>query len=403
MELNTRAILVFIVVFSIISIIANAWSSTTGNSIIYFDNNATTRTFDHSVALMSHIYRHAYGNASANYKLGARSKQILESCRKHMAEMLKCAPCEIFFTSGATESNNIAIRGVYTKHRDRGKHIVMTAIEHPSVAETINSLPGAEVTVLPVDKYGKVDLADLRNAIRKDTILVSIIVGNNELGVIQDIRGMAAICRRAKVHMHADLTQIVGKYDVNLASLGVDSAAGSGHKFHGPKATGVLFLKKGTYFDSCISGGHQEKNIRAGTENIPGIVGMCYSLHICMQKLERGEHKQVQAMRTWIRDELVRLYPDSTVNEHPVDQMYNTLSICLPVSARKLVMHLDKRGICVNTGSACSKGAGSKILAAIGLPAEKQDGVVRISLGFMNTWSDCKALVKAVRDFGRQK
>lgn len=364
--------------------------------IIYLDNNGTTKIFNESLQLMDYIYKHYYGNASGVYKLGSKSKKLLETCRNRLAKMLQCAACEIYFTSGATESNNIAIRGVFSKHLQKGKHIVTTTIEHPSVDETVKSLHGADVTFVPVDKYGKLDLLELENAIRPDTILVTVIMGNNEIGTLQNIRGISEICKRKKVHFHCDMTQVIGKYKIDLTELGVDSATGSGHKFHGPKACGFLFLKKGVYFDSCQTGGHQEKNIRAGTENIPGIVGMTYSLYLCYQRLDKGQDIEIKEMRDWIKEILQAYIPGSIVNGHPEDQMYNTLSMCLPVSSRKLINLLDNHDICINTGSACSKGKTSQVLDAIGVPLHLQEGSIRMSLGFMNTFDECRTAVKYI-------
>jgi cysteine desulfurase len=358
--------------------------------IIYLDNNGTTRIFDETLIVMDHIYKYYYGNASGVYKLGSKSKKLLEDCRSNLAGLLHCEPCEVFFTSGATESNNLAIRGIYAKHKERGKHVITTTVEHPSITETVLSLEGADVTFLAVDKYGKIDIKELQSSIRKDTVLVTVIMGNNEIGTIQDIRAISKVCKQKDVHFHCDMTQIIGKYNINLKDLGVDSATGSGHKFHGPKATGFLYLKTNAFFETCVTGGGQEKNIRAGTENIPGIVGMCHSLAICNALLKQNHHIAIKEKRDWIKQTLEQRIPNCIINGHPTDMMYNTLSICLPVNSRKVIMKLDEQDICVNTGSACSKGHSSKVLTAIGLPKEKQDGSMRISLSFMTTWEECK-------------
>lgn len=358
--------------------------------VIYLDNNGTTRIFDETLEVMDHTYKHYYGNASGVYKLGSKSKKLLETCRSNLAKLLNCEPCEVFFTSGATESNNLALRGIYSKHKERGKHVITTTVEHPSVTETVLSLEGADVTFLPVDKYGKIDIKQLESAIRKDTVLVSVIMGNNEIGTIQDIRTISKVCRHKDVHFHCDMTQIIGKYVIDLNELGVDSATGSGHKFHGPKATGFLYLKTTAFFETCVTGGGQEKNIRAGTENVPGIVGMCHSLAICDSLLKRGQHLTTKEKRDWMKTTIQAHIPDCIINGHPTDMMYNTLSICLPVSSRKVIMKLDEHDICVNTGSACSKGQSSKVLDAIGVSKDKQEGSMRISLSFLTTWEECE-------------
>lgn len=357
---------------------------------IYLDNNGTTRIFDETLNVMDHVYKNYYGNASGVYELGAKSKRLLEDCRKQIAELLKCQSCEVFFTSGATESNNLAIRGIYSKHKERGNHVITTSVEHPSVTETVKSLEGADITFLPVDRHGKVDLNQLKSAIRKDTILVTVIMGNNEIGTIQDVESISRICRSKGVHFHCDMTQIVGKYLVDLEKLGVDSATGSGHKFHGPKATGFLYLKKTAFFETCVTGGGQEKNIRAGTENVPGIVGMCHSLAICHELLKKKHDVVIKQQRDYMKSMITRHIPQTIINGHPNDMMYNTLSLCVPVNSRKLIMKLDEYGICVNTGSACSKGQSSKVLDAIGVSPELQQGSMRISLSYMNTWEECR-------------
>jgi cysteine desulfurase len=395
------ALLVLIMIIMIIIVFKlTKYTDVQGNVriITYLDNNGTTKIFNESLELMDHIYKYYYGNASAIYGLGAKSKKLLETCRNRMSKMLNCDSCELYFTSGATESNNIAIRGVYTKHTQKGKHIITTSIEHPSVSETVKSLEGSEVTFLPVDKYGRINLLELENAIRQDTILVTVIHGSNEIGTIQDIKAIADICKRKKIHFHVDMTQMIGKYRIDLNALGVTSATGSGHKFHGPKATGFLYLQKGKYFQTCISGGHQEKNIRSGTENVPGIVAMTYSLYICNHLLRKNKDKEIRAMRDWMRDTLVSNIPSLIVNGNKDDryQMYNTLSICLPVNSRKVVMMLDKNNIYVNTGSACSKNKLSSVLHAIGLTEKEREGSLRISLGFLNTWEDCQIGVKSI-------
>lgn len=364
--------------------------------MIYLDNNGTTKIFEDSLQTMDHVYKYYYGNASGIYSLGSKSKKLLEQCRVKMGKLLNCESCEVFFTSGATESNNIAIRGIFSKHMEKGKHVITCNIEHPSVYETVKSLDGADVTFVKVDNYGKVHLQDLENAIRKDTVLVTIIMGNNEIGTLQDIKAIAKICKRKGVHFHCDMTQTIGKYIIDLKELGVDSATGSAHKFHGPKAAGFLFLRQGTYFESCIKGGHQERNMRSGTENIPGIVAMCYSLYLTNVMIQRGKAKEIETMRNWMKEQLLKYVPDAKVNGHPTDLMYNTLSICLPVNSRKLINMLDKENICVNTGSACSQGKTSSVLDAIGVDPQLQQGSLRISLGFLNTWQDCTIAVDKI-------
>jgi cysteine desulfurase len=363
---------------------------------VYLDNNGTTRIFDEALGLMNYVYQYYFGNASAIYKYGAKSKQILEMSRVSIANVLSCQNKEIYFTSGATESNNILIRGVYNKNKGKGKHVITTNIEHPSVYETVKSLEGVDITFLKVDKYGLINLHELASSIRDDTVLVTIIMGNNEIGTLQDVRSISDICKKRNVHFHCDMTQVIGKYIVDLKALGVSSACASGHKFHGPKSTGFLYITKGAEFESCMSGGHQEHNMRSGTENIPGIVSMSYALNLCHKMLANGQHKTITQMRDWMKQQLLTNIPGTISNGHPEKALYNTLSLCLPLDSRKLIEKLDKVHISINTGSACSKGASSRILDAIGVPAQAQKGSIRVSFGFLNDWNDCMNATKYI-------
>jgi cysteine desulfurase len=365
-------------------------------NIIYLDNNGTTKIFPGALDKMNMVYNKYYGNASGLYTLGGDSKRLLEDSRHKISQLLGCNSCEIYFTSGATESNNIAIRGIYQKHKSKGNHVVTSSIEHPSVTETVKSLQGAKITTIPVDSFGIIDYNALNDSLSRDTVLVTIIMGNNEIGTIQDVKRIAAICKAKNIHFHCDMTQVIGKYKVDLNEIGVDSATGSGHKFHGPKATGFLYLRKGTNLDSCMSGGHQEKNVRSGTENIPGIVAMIWALQHCYDLIDKGKDTEIMKLRNYMRDQILEKVPGVKINGHPKHSLYNTLSICIPTNSRRVVELLDEKGICVNTGSACSKGSESTILSAIGTPVQLQKGSLRISLGFLNTNSEIKYATKNI-------
>lgn len=394
MNLNKNTVLVSCAVFIALLLFINGFGG--NKALIYLDNNGTTKIFDGALAEMNRIYKQYYGNASGVYTLGADSKRLLEDSRHKLSQLLGCDSCELYFTSGATESNNIAIRGIVQKHKKKGNHIVTCSIEHPSVTETVKSIPGTNVTIIPVDKYGMIDFHALNNALTRDTVLVTIIMGNNEIGTIQDIRRIGMMCRAKSIHFHCDMTQIIGKYKVNLHEMAVDSATGSGHKFHGPKATGILYLRKGTNLESCMSGGHQEKNVRSGTENIPGIVAMGWALKHCYKLIEQGRDNDIRRWRDEMRNELLSKIPGIKLNGHPKHGLYNTLSICVPINSRKLVELLDNEGVCVNTGSACSKGSSSTILSAIGTPTDLQKGSLRISIGFLNTESEVKRATRLI-------
>ena len=274
--------------------------------------------------------------------------------------------------------------------------IILTPIEHASVYETVESLKDrANVSYVRVDPTGRIDIRHFEElARRSDTVLACVIMGNNEIGTVQDVRALSHICKRNRVHLHCDMTQIVGRYVVNLHDLGVDTATMSAHKFHGPKGVGALYVRRGTRVTNfSTTGGSQELSYRGGTENIGGICGMVSALEHCHYLLALGGADEVRSMRDFVRKAIVKEVPDALLNGHPTDSMYNTLSLCVPLNSRAIVKTLDEAKVYVNVGCACSKGADSKTLMAIGRTPAQVNGSLRISLSYLNTMHECQRLV----------
>ena len=515
-------------------------SSGFNDGVVYADNNASTPVFPEALRDATDAYRACYANPSSIHSVGRTCNKLLERNRQEMASMLGAQAGEIVFTGGATESNNIAIRGVMkaewdrrlaatsfaeknvvkqkkedededededdkgevevegfvsditasggnaetdetdedrmmrecknspkdepcismrtknfiwnreqkailaavnkkrqdkleqeekqrlfvkkyededededeeeTSKGDEGDEeadgadytvvelpgIILTPIEHASVYETVESLKDrANVSYVRVDPTGRIDIRHFEElARRSDTVLACVIMGNNEIGTVQDVRALSHICKRNRVHLHCDMTQIVGRYVVNLHDLGVDTATMSAHKFHGPKGVGALYVRRGTRVTNfSTTGGSQELSYRGGTENIGGICGMVSALEHCHYLLALGGADEVRSMRDFVRKAIVKEVPDALLNGHPTDSMYNTLSLCVPLNSRAIVKTLDEAKVYVNVGCACSKGADSKTLMAIGRTPAQVNGSLRISLSYLNTMHECQRLV----------
>lgn len=386
-------------------------------TVVYADNNASTPPFPEALDAAHVASAKYYANASSIHGAGRESRAVIEEQRKKVAALVGVEPCEIVFTSGATESNNIIIRSVtrflevdhpkgsttdHKKVKDGSSplmKIVTTPIEHASIMQTIESMSDTiKADITPVDRYGKVNLEHFEKLLEGGGIIMAcIIIANNEIGTIQDVVALSALCRKHRVHLHCDMTQMFGKYAMNLTEMRIDSATMSAHKFHGPKGVGALYVRNGVAMtNACMTGGGQEDTRRGGTENIGGVCGMATALSMCMAMLHGGKATEIREMRDYIRTEIKRHIPGVTENGHPTDSMYNTLSLSLPVNTRKLIPVLDKERIYANVGCACSQGKGSKTLQAIGLTPAQSQGSLRISLGFMNTREDCVRLVDAI-------
>ncbi|MBI5117661.1 cysteine desulfurase NifS [Candidatus Poribacteria bacterium] len=359
---------------------------------VYLDHNATTAVSPDVLKAMLPYFEQKYGNASSVHSFGREAREAMAKARDQVAGLIGAESANIVFTSGGTESDNLAIKGIAHANEKKGKHIITSQVEHHAVLNTCKFLEkqGFEVTYLKVDKYGKVDLDQLRDSIRKDTILISIIHGNNEIGTIQDIDEIGKIGAEKGVYFHTDAVQTCGKIPVDVVRSNATLMSMSAHKIYGPKGVGALFIKKGTRIFPLQHGGHHETNRRAGTENTPGIVGMGKACELSQKSMESNYRKLVE-LRDRLQNELVERIDDTLVNGHPTDRLPNTLNICFRyVEGESMIMMLDMKGIAVSSGSACTSGSldPSHVLLAIGLPHEIAHGSLRFSLGIDNSRED---------------
>lgn len=358
---------------------------------IYLDNNATTAVAPEVFDAMRPYFVDHYGNASSVHRASVKAAAALREARKTMARVLGCDEGEIIFTSCGTESDNMAIRG--TLEESLGKrHIVTTAVEHPAVLNVVRDLEahGATVTILGVDRDGQIDLDELRDSLRDDTALVTVMLANNETGVLFPIDEIAAIVKERGVALHTDAVQAVGKVPIDLSKLNVDFLALSAHKFHGPKGVGAMFARKGTPCHSFLLGGGQERGRRAGTENVGGVVAMALALERAAQHMDHY-HTVTRDLRDRLEQGLLDAVPGAFVNGARSPRLPNTSSICFPgVDASAMLLLLDEVGICASAGSACKSGAGiaSPVLAAMGVPAGDARGMIRFSLAHDTTAED---------------
>ena len=369
---------------------------------VYADHAATTAVTDTALAAMLPHFTRDYGNPSSLYRFAQEGKTHLEEARAQVAACLNAKPEEVYFTSGGTEADNWALRGVAELMALKGKktgHIITTAIEHHAILHTAQWLEkqGYEVTYLPVDGDGLVDPANLERAIRPDTILISVMAANNEIGTIQPIAEIGAIARAHKVLFHTDAVQAVGHIPVDVEAWNVDLLSLSGHKFGGPKGIGALYMKKPLRLPALIQGGGQEKGRRSGTENVPGAAGMAAAL-----KEAAGRLPQESVRLSALRDKLIAglsVLPYTRLTGHPVKRLPGTASFVFEgVEGEALLLHLDARGICASSGSACSSASldPSHVLLSIGLPHAIAHGSLRLSLGAENTEEDVDYILKEV-------
>ena len=369
---------------------------------VYADHAATTAVTDTALAAMLPHFTRDYGNPSSLYRFAQEGKTHLEEARAQVAACLNAKPEEVYFTSGGTEADNWALRGVAELMALKGKktgHIITTAIEHHAILHTAQWLEkqGYEVTYLPVDGDGLVDPAAVEGAIRPDTILISVMAANNEIGTIQPIAEIGAIAKAHKVLFHTDAVQAVGHIPVDVEAWNVDLLSLSGHKFGGPKGIGALYMKKPLRLPALIQGGGQEKGRRSGTENVPGAVGMAAAL-----KEAAGRLPQESVRLSALRDKLIAglsVLPYTRLTGHPVKRLPGTASFVFEgVEGEALLLHLDAKGICASSGSACSSASldPSHVLLSIGLPHAIAHGSLRLSLGAENTEEDVDYILKEV-------
>ncbi|KPJ48590.1 cysteine desulfurase [candidate division TA06 bacterium DG_26] len=356
---------------------------------IYLDHNATTPTDKRVLEAMLPYFSDNFGNASSLHRFGQRAHVALEDARAQVASILGAGEKEIVFTSGGSESDNFAVKGTAYSHQDKGRHIVTSAIEHPAVLNTCEHLQerGFDVTFISVDERGVVDLNELEDAIRKDTILVTIMYANNEVGTIQPIAEISKMVKKRGILFHTDAVQAVGKLEMDVNRLGVDMLSVSAHKLYGPKGVGALYIRSGVEITPLIHGGHHEKGRRASTENLPGVVGLGKACEICMSEMKE-ESKRLTTLRERLWEGLNSRISDTTLLGHPTKRLPGTLAVAFKyVEGESVLLNLDLEGIAVSSGSACTSGSiePSHVLLAMSVPPELARGGIRLSLGRGNT------------------
>jgi len=370
--------------------------------IIYFDHAATTPLKKEVLDEMMPYLTEQYGNPSTIYKLGREAKKAIELARERVAKALNAEVQEIFFTSGGTESNNWALKGVAFANKDKGKHIITTTIEHHAVLHPLKYLEGLgfEVTYVPVEPNGIVDPQKIKEAIRNDTILISVMLANNEIGTIQPVKEIAKIAKEKGIIIHTDAVQAVGQIPVDVKDLGVDLLSLSAHKFYGPKGVGALYIKKGTKIHPFSHGGAQERNRRAGTENVAGIVGLGKAIELATQNLSEYAAK-LQKLRDKLIDGVLSKIDYVRLNGDRYNRLPNNANFSFEfIEGESLLLMLDMKGIAASSGSACTSGSldPSHVLLAIGLEHEVAHGSLRITLGEDNTEEDIDYLLEVLPD-----
>jgi len=366
---------------------------------IYMDYAATTPVDPRVLNVMKPYFLEKYGNPSSLHSFGREANRALEEARANVAGLINAEANEIVFTSGGTESNNLAIKGVAFANRDKGKHIITSAIEHDAVIEPCEWLEkqGFDVTILPVDKYGLVDPMEVEKAIRKDTILISIMMANNEIGTIQATEKIGKICSEKNVSFHTDAVQAFGKIPIDVKKMNVDLLTASAHKLYGPKGVGCLYVRKGVKIEPLLHGGGHEFGLRSTTENVAGIVGFGAATEFRKKEM-KPEAEKLKRLRDKLIKNVLKI-EHSHLNGHPKLRLPNNANFWFDfIEGESLIMHLDAKGIAASTGSACSsKSLGpSHVLLAIGLRHEQAHGSLRLTLGKYNSDKDVNYVLKVL-------
>jgi cysteine desulfurase len=359
---------------------------------VYMDHAATTFMKPEVLAAMAPYFSRHFGNPSSLYRFARESRKGVEEARAQVAAALGAEPEEVYFTAGGSEADNWAIKGVAAAAKKKGDHIVTSAIEHHAVLHPCEALEkqGFSVTYLPVDEYGRVDPGDVEDAITERTILVSVMTANNEIGTIQPVAAIGRVAHDHGVLFHTDAVQAVGAVPIDVDDMGIDLLSLSGHKFYGPKGTGALYIRRGTRIENLVHGGGQERGRRAGTENVPGIVGLGRAIELATADIE-GHNRRIAAMRDRLIREVLSEVPDTHLNGHPTERLSNNANFSFRyVEGESILLLLDAHGICASTGSACSSASlePSHVLLATGLPHEEAHGSLRLTLGDANTEDD---------------
>ncbi|CCJ34642.1 cysteine desulfurase NifS [Caloramator australicus] len=363
-----------------------------GKRFVYMDHAATTYVKKEVLEEMLPYFTENFGNPSSVYTFARKSKRAIEDAREKVAKALNALPDEIFFTGGGSEADNWAIKGVAFANKDKGNHIITTKIEHHAVLHACEYLEkhGFEVTYLDVDEYGMVDLDELKRAITDKTILITIMFANNEIGTIQPIAEIGKIAREKGIIFHTDAVQAIGNVKIDVKEMNIDLLSLAAHKFYGPKGVGALYIRKGVKIDNLIHGGGQERRRRAGTENLPGIVGLGKAIELATEDID-GHNEKIRKLRDRLLNGIMEKIPYTKLNGHPERRLPGNINVSFRfIEGESLLLLLDQFGICASTGSACSSGSldPSHVLLAIGLPHEIAHGSLRLSLGDMNTEED---------------
>jgi cysteine desulfurase len=374
--------------------------------MIYFDNSATTKPYKEVLDSFITVSSEYYGNPSSLHSMGGQAEKLLSQAREQVSHLLRAKPIEIYFTSGGTEGNNLAIKGSALLHRNKGRHLITTCVEHPSVSLAMEQLEqeGFDITYLSVDQFGRISVAELEKAIRKETILISIMQVNNEVGTLQPIKEIGELLKKyPNILFHVDAVQSIGKIPLYLSENRVDFCSISGHKFHGLKGTGALFIREGVRLAPLFSGGNQERKIRSGTENVAGTVAMAKALRMTLQKSEAGLEK-MEKIQSVLREGLSDI--EGVQIHTPIENSApHILNFSLKGLKSEVFIHsLEQKGIFVSTTSACSskKKSLSKTLLAMGVPEKLADSAIRVSLSFENNLDDAKTALAAFRESANQ-
>ena len=368
----------------------------------YFDHAATTPVSENVLKAMIPYFTYEYGNASSLYTIGRQSKKAIEEARKKVANAIGAKQHEIYFTSCGSESDNLALKGVAYAHREKGKHIITSKIEHPAVLNSCKTLErqGFEVTYLDVDERGFVNIEQLMQSIKPTTILISIMFANNEIGTLQPIKIIGNIAKQKRILFHTDSVQAVGNVEIDVNELNIDMLSMSAHKFYGPKGIGALYVREGVEFEKIQDGGHQERDKRAGTENVAEIVGLGEAIEEVYQNYEEY-NKKLMNLREYYISETQKRIPNVKLNGDKQNRLPGNANLSFPgVNAQELLLELDQKGICASAGSACSTGqtSPSHVLTAIGLTPELAEGTLRVTFGKDNSKEDVEYLVNSLEE-----
>ena len=364
---------------------------------IYFDHSATTKVDELVLKEMIPYMEYEYGNPSSLYTLGRRAKRAVEDAREKIAREINCQRKEIYFTSCGSESDNLAIKGVANANKSKGNHIITSRIEHPAVLNTCRKLEedGFDVTYLNVDKYGMISFEELESKIKDKTFLISIMFANNEIGTIEPIEKIGIIAKKHGIIFHTDAVQAIGNARIDVQKLNINMLSMSAHKFYGPKGMGALYVQDGIEFEKIQDGGHQEKDKRAGTENVPGIVGMGKAIEIAYKNFDNVNYK-IRNLRDYFINEINSKIPNVKLNGSMENRLPGNANFSFEgIEGEELLLKLDENGICASSGSACSSGSSnpSHVLTSIGLNKDLAYGTLRITMGKENTKEDVDYLI----------